>query len=52
MVVIKTYTLSEIELSKYCWENRLYVEEVKAWSSSCIAASAGVRTNSVELSEE
>lgn len=52
MVVMETYTLSEIELSKYCRENGLYVEEIKAWRSSCIAANDGVRTNSLDLSDE
>ncbi|MBB6623375.1 hypothetical protein H7E67_08040 [Clostridium gasigenes] len=52
MVVMETYTLAEIELSKYCRENGLYVEEVKAWRSSCIAANDGVRINSLDLSDE
>jgi transposase-like protein len=52
MVVMETYTLAEIELSKYCRENGLYVDEVKAWRSSCIAANDGVRTNSLDLSDE
>ena len=52
MVVMETYTLSEIELSKYCRENGLYVEEVKSWRSSCIAANDGIRANSVDLTEE
>ena len=38
LIVMETYTLSESDLSKYCRENGLYVEEVKQWRSSCIAA--------------
>jgi len=29
MVVMETYTLSQIELSKYCRKNGIYVEYVK-----------------------
>lgn len=38
LIVMKTYTMSESDLAKYCRENGLYVEEVKQWRSSCIAA--------------
>ena len=52
IIVMETYILSEIDLSKYCREHGLYVEEVKLWRSSCIAANDGVRTNNNNLSEE
>lgn len=56
IIVMETYTLSEIELSKYCRENGYYVEEVKKWRSSCVAANDGLKQNSteilVELNEE
>ncbi|WP_270301547.1 transposase [Terrisporobacter petrolearius] len=38
MVVMETYTLSEIELSKYCRKNGIYVEDVKKWRQSCLEA--------------
>lgn len=38
MIVMETYTLSEIDLSKYCREHGLYVEDVKNWRVSCIEA--------------
>lgn len=38
LIVMETYTMSESDLAKYCRENGLYVEEVKQWRSSCIAA--------------
>ncbi len=38
LIVMETYTMSENDLGKYCRENGLYVEEVKQWRSSCIAA--------------
>lgn len=51
MIVMETYTLSEIDLSKYCREHGLYVEEVKQWRSSCIAANDVVRNSNNNLSE-
>lgn len=38
IIVMEAYTLSEIELSKYCREKGLYVEDVKKWRSNCIGA--------------
>lgn len=38
LITMETYTLSEIELSKYCRQHGLYVEEVKKWRSSCMDA--------------
>ena len=47
LVVMETYGLSEIELSRYCREKGLYCEEVKAWISACAAAN-----NSTEERED
>ena len=44
LIVMETYTMSESDLGKYCRENGLYVEEVKQWRSSCIAANDGTRS--------
>lgn len=52
LIVMETYTLSETELSKYCRENGLYVEQVKNWRTSCIAANSGNKKNSEELEIE
>lgn len=38
LIVMETYTMSEIELSKYSREKGLYVEDIKKWRTSCIAA--------------
>jgi transposase len=38
LVVMETYTMSEIELSKYCREKGLYVEDIKKWRTSCVSA--------------
>jgi transposase-like protein len=35
-VVVETATLSEAELSQYCREKGLYVEQVKAWKQDCL----------------
>ena len=43
LIVMKTYTMSESDLGKYCRENGLFAEEVKKWRSSCIAANDGTK---------
>lgn len=52
MIVMETYTLSEIELSKYCREKGLYVEDIKEWRISCMAANGGAKSSKVDLSDE
>ena len=52
LVVMETYALLENELSKYCRENGLYVEQVKNWCAGCIAANNGSEKNSEELESE
>lgn len=55
MIVMQTYTLSEIELSKYCREKGLYSEDVKKWRLSCIEANnikQSSNTNTSELKAE
>lgn len=47
LVVMETYGLSEIELSRYCREKGYYCEEVKEWISTCAAAN-----NSQERKED
>ena len=49
---METYKLSETELSKYCRENGLYVEQVKNWRASCIASNNGNKKNNEELEIE
>lgn len=39
-VVIETEPLSAIEISQYCREKGLLVEQVKAWRNACILGSA------------
>ncbi|MEG1285404.1 MAG: hypothetical protein RSD22_06690 [Romboutsia sp.] len=59
MIVMETYTLSEIELSKYCRENGFCAEDIKKWRLTCIDANTikvedRVDTNDLkaELTEE
>lgn len=54
LIVMETYTMSENDLGKYCRENGLYVEEVKQWRSSCIAANEVTKSinNSSALEEQ
>lgn len=52
MIVMETYTFSEIELSKYCREKGLYVQDVKEWRIICIAANDSSKNTVVDLSDE
>lgn len=54
LIVMETYTMSENDLGKYCRENGLYVEEVRQWRSSCIAANEVTKSinNSSALEEQ
>ena len=45
LIVMETYTMSESDLARYCRENGLYVQEVKNWRSSCIAANDDIKNN-------
>ena len=38
LIVIETSSMNEIELSKYCREKGLYVEQVKDWKNICMQA--------------
>ena len=52
LIVMETYTLSEVELSRYCREKGLYVEEVKKWGMSCRSANDIEDLNTKELKQE
>jgi len=52
VIVMETYTLSEIELSKYCREHGYYVEEVKQWRASCVAANGGIKQDNIDVLAE
>lgn len=46
MIVMETYTFSEIELATYCRERGLYMEDVKNWRMSCIEANDAKKNTS------
>jgi len=50
LIVMETYNLTEIELSRYCREKGLYYDEVKKWSDSCMNANNSTG-NSVDVKE-
>ncbi len=39
-VVLETASLNEIELGKYCREQGLYAEQIRAWREACLKANA------------
>lgn len=49
LIVMETYNLSEIELSKYCRENGLYVKDVKVWREGCINGNDSAKNNNLSL---
>lgn len=51
LIVMETYSLSEIELSRYCREKGIYYDEIKKWASVCVNANsnAGDSENIKEL---
>jgi transposase len=38
LIVMETYNMTEIALTRYCREKGLYYDEVKKWSSICVNA--------------
>lgn len=38
LIVMETYSLSEIEVSRYCREKGIYYDELKKWASVCVNA--------------
>lgn len=50
--VLDTYTMSEIELSRYCREKGIYAEDIKKWRISCIDANGSETTDTRELKQE
>ena len=45
LIVMETYKLSEIELSRYCREKGIYCEDVKKWSNTCLNANNSTGDN-------
>lgn len=51
-VVIKTAPMSESELSQYCRENGLYVEQVKDWKDQCLGGFQSSREQALEAKKQ
>lgn len=51
-IVVETASLNAAELSKYCREKGLYVEQVEAWRDACMQANGGVAEEASRLSKE
>ncbi|WP_346885192.1 hypothetical protein [Clostridium sp. UBA4395] len=49
---METYTLSEMELARYCREHGCYVEAVKRWRSSCLNANKATHQSTTSIVEE
>lgn len=52
LIVMETASMNEIELSKYCRQKGLYVEQVKDWKSICMQANGGVAEEASRLNKE
>ena len=50
--VIETGSMSEAELSEYCRERGLYVEQVKAWKAASLKCSASTREQEREAKRQ
>ncbi|ERJ10931.1 Putative transposase protein [Haloplasma contractile SSD-17B] len=51
-IVLETATLSEVELSEYCRNRGLYVEQIKAWKDACLQANGGVAKQATNLQKD
>ena len=52
IIVMETYTMSEIQLSEYCRVKGIYVEQVKKWRETCINANEYEPVSTKELRNE
>jgi len=51
-IVLETASLNESELSAYCREKGLYVEQIEAWKNACMTANGGLADEAARLSKE
>lgn len=52
LIVIETASMNEVELSQYCRQKGLYVEQVKEWKNICIQANGCVAEEASRLNKE
>lgn len=51
-VVLETARMSEMELSAYCRQKGLYVEQVKTWRQACEEANQGAKKIGIDTRKE
>jgi transposase len=51
LIVMETYSLTEIELSRYCREKGLYYDELKKWSNICVNSNNNNANDSDDIKE-
>lgn len=51
IMVLETYTMSEVELSRYCREKGIYTEDIKKWRVGCIDGNGNETTDTKELKQ-
>lgn len=49
MIVVETASLNAAELSEYCRQKGLYVEQIEAWRDACMQANGGVAEEASKL---
>ncbi len=52
MIVVETASLNAAELSEYCRQKGLYVEQVESWRDACMQANGGVAEEASRLNRE
>lgn len=52
LIVMETASMNETELSKYCREKGLYVEQLREWKSVCMQANGGIAEEATRLNKE
>lgn len=52
MIVVETASLNAAELSEYCRQKGLYVEQVESWRDACMQANGGVAEEASRLNKE
>ncbi len=52
MIVVETASLNAAELSEYCRQKGLYVEQVESWRDACMQANGGVAEEAFRLNKE
>lgn len=52
LIVMETASMNEIEVSRYCREKGLYIEQVKVWKDVCMQANGGIAEEASRLNKE